>query len=96
LAGLGAAATGIENRRRRLVGEEPVGRLQPLEQPLVDRPEQEGCLSDPVGECGPIQVHALAGIDLRLTIQRKMVGIFADQHMGDGRFGRDAAFDEPR
>lgn len=38
LARLGAAAPGIEHRRGGLVGEELAGRLQPLEQPLVDRP----------------------------------------------------------
>lgn len=96
LTRLGAAASGIEHRRRRLVGKELVGRLQPLEQPLVDRSEQEGCLADPVGERRPIQVHALARVDLGLAVERKMVGVFADQNMRDGRFGGDTAFNEAR
>ena len=50
LARLGAATPGIEHRRGRLVGKELVGRLQPLEQTLMDRAKQEGCLADPVGE----------------------------------------------
>lgn len=57
-------------------------------------PEQEGRLADPIGERRAVEVHALAGINLHLAIQGKTVGIFADQHMGDGRFGWDAALDE--
>lgn len=62
----------------------------------MDRPKQEGCLADPVGERRAVEVHALAGIDLGLAVERKMVGILRHQHMGDGRFGRDAALDEAR
>lgn len=50
LAGLRPPPARIEHRRSRLVGEELVGCLQPLKQPLVDRPKQECCLADPVGE----------------------------------------------
>lgn len=58
--------------------------------------EQESRLADPIDKRRAIQVHALAGVDLRLAVERKMVGILRHQHMGDGRFGRDAALDEAR
>ena len=96
LAGLGAAAAGIKHRRRGLVGEELAGRLQPLEQPLMDRPKQEGCLSNPVGEGRAVQIDALARVDLGLAVEGKVIGIFADQHMRHRRLGRDAALDEAR
>jgi len=96
LTRLGASAARIEHRRGRLVGEELVGCLQPLEQTLMDRPKQEGRLADPVGERRSIQVHALAGIDLGLAVERKVIGIFRHQHMRHRRFGRDATLDEAR
>jgi len=37
----------------------------------------------------------LARIDLRLAIERCVVGIFGDQHMRDERLGRDATLDQP-
>ena len=95
LSGLGLAASGIEHRRGRLVGKELGRCLQPIEQPFPDGPQQEGCASHPVGQGRAVQADALAGIDLRLAIQRKVVGIFGDEDLGDRRFGGQAAFDQP-
>lgn len=44
------------------------------------RPEQLAALADPVGQGRAFQIHALAGVDLGLSIQRKMVNEFGDQH----------------
>ena len=96
LTGFGPAAAGIEHRRRRLVGKQLRGRPQPIEQPLINRAQQEGCSSNPVGQCRAIQVDALAGVNLGLAVQRKMIGIFRHQHLGDGRLGRQATLDQPR
>ena len=38
-------------------------------------------MTDPVCQRRPVQIEALAGVNLRLAIQRQMVGIFVDQHM---------------
>lgn len=38
----------------------------------------------------------MPGKDLRLAIQRQMVGVACHQHRGDQRLGRDAALDQPR
>jgi hypothetical protein len=96
LTGFGPAAAWIEHRGRGLVGEQLRGRPQPIEQPLVNRAQQEGCPSDPVRQCRAVQVDTLAGINLRLPVQREVVGIFRDQHLGDGRLGRHPALDQPR
>jgi hypothetical protein len=37
----------------------------------------------------------LAAHDLGLPIERQMIGIFGDQHMGYGRFRRQACLDQP-
>jgi hypothetical protein len=43
--------------------------------------EQLAGRSDPTGQRGAIEIHAFASIDLRLTIQRAVVGILRDEHM---------------
>lgn len=40
-------------------------------------------------------MDALAGVDLRLAIERQMVGIFGNEDVGDGRLGGHAALDQP-
>lgn len=54
----------------------------------------ECCLADPVGQHGTVQIKARAREDLALTIQGKVIGILADQNMGDGRLGRQATHDQ--
>ena len=94
LTGLGPSAPRIEHRRRRLVGEQLGRGFQLVEQPFVHRPQQEGRASYPVGQGRAIQGNALAGIDLGLSIQRKMIGELRDQHLSDGRLGGQPAFDQ--
>ena len=62
----------------------------------MNRPQQEGGTADPVGKCRAVEIDPLAGIDLGLPVERKMVGIFGDQHLGDGRLGRQATLDQAR
>ena len=56
----------------------------------------EGGAADPVRQRRAIELDALAGVDLRLPIERQVIGIFGDQHLGDGRLGRQSALDQPR
>ena len=95
LTGLGPSAPWIEHRRRRLVGEQLGRGFQLVEQPFVHGPQQEGCAPYPVGQGRAIQGNALARIDLGLSIERKMIGELRYQHLGDGRLGRQSAFDQP-
>ena len=68
LPGLGPATPRIEHRCRRLVSEQLGRRLQPGEQPLVHRAQQEGRSPHPVGQGRAIERDALAGIDLSLPV----------------------------
>lgn len=45
---------------------------------------------------GAVEIDASTAVDLGPAIEGKMVCIFADQHMRDGRPGRHAARDKPR
>jgi hypothetical protein len=66
-----------------------------FQRPLVDGPQQERCTPDPVGKRRAIEMDALAGVDLRLAIERQVVGILGDEDVGDGRHGGPAALDQP-
>ena len=66
------------------------------QKPLIDRLQMPGSPAGPMGKRRPIDFNALARIDLRLPIKRRMIGIFRDEHMSNGRFGRNAALDQPR
>ena len=59
-------------------------------------PQMPGGAANPVGERRTVERDALPGVDLRLTIERQMVCIFGDQHMGDGRLRRQTTFDQSR
>jgi hypothetical protein len=62
----------------------------------MHRSEQEGCSPHPVGQGGAIKLDPLTGVDLRLAVERQMVCVLADDHVGDGSFGGDAALNQPR
>ena len=51
---------------------------------------------NPVSERRAVERYPLLRIYLRLAVERQMVGIFADQHMRDQRFGRPFALDDAR
>jgi hypothetical protein len=93
--GLGASPSGVQHRQRRVIGEH-LGRTQHgAEQQFVQRRQPPAGTADPVTQRGPIQRDALSGEDLRLPVQREMVGVFADQHVRQHRLGRHAAVDRP-
>src|SRR2546427_3633723 len=95
LALLDAPAPRIEYRCRRLVGEQLGRLLQLLQEPRMHRPQRESGAAYPVRQGGAIERDALACIDLRLTIERRVIGIFGDQHMRDQRLGGNAVLDQP-
>ncbi len=51
---------------------------------------------DPVSERGAIEANALALVNLRLAVERQVIGIFGDEHVRDRCFRRQADFDQPR
>ena len=94
LADLGAPAAGVEDRRGGLVGEELRGGPQDREKALVDGTKMEGRAPDPVGQRGAVQPDALPRVDLRLAVQRQVIGVFGDEDERDRRLGRQAALDQ--
>ena len=66
------------------------------EQTLVDRPQQEGGVTDPVGERRTIEIDALPGMNLRLTIEWQMISVFGYENPGDQSLCGNAALDQPR
>ena len=92
-SGLGASPTGIKHRQRGVVSEY-LGRGQHgAQHQLVQRRQPPAGAAHPGAQGGTIQRHTLAGEDLRLAIQRQMVGVFVDQHMRQQRLGGHAAVD---
>jgi hypothetical protein len=59
-------------------------------------PQMERSASDPVGERRAIEANALALVNLRLAVERQVVGIFGDERVRNRCFRRQAAFDQPR
>ena len=57
----------------------------------MQRAQMPGSTTDPVCQRRPVQIDALAGINLGLAIERQMVGIFGHQNLGDRGLGRQAA-----
>ncbi len=55
--------------------------------------EQSGTLADPIRQGRAIQFNAGTGVDGGLPVQRSMIAIFADQHMGEQCRSRPAALD---
>lgn len=96
LAGLGTTAPRIEHRRRGLVSEQSRRTLQPLERMVPKRRQPSGSPSDPVGERRAVELDVLTSEDLRLPIERQVIGILGDNDVRDERGGGHAAGDDTR
>jgi hypothetical protein len=95
LAGLGPSASRVEHGGRCLVGEEPCRSSQPFQHMIAQRTQIPGRPANPVSQRRAIQLDTLPGINLGLPIQRQVICVLGDQHMGDQRLGRNTAFDNP-
>ena len=84
----------VEHRQRRLVHEQARGARQMSVHPLDDGLQVEAGAADPIAEGRAVEVHALAPEDLGLAIERRVVGEFRDDDLGDQRLGRQAAGDD--
>ena len=63
---------------------------------IHQRREQLACSTDPARQRGALDRHSLAGIDLRLAIERKMIAELRDQHVGQQSGSGKTAFDRTR
>jgi hypothetical protein len=59
---------------------------------IADRLEMEAGAAGPVAQRRPIKPDPLARINLGLSIKRRMVAELGDDHMRNGRFGRQPAW----
>ncbi|KTQ96359.1 hypothetical protein NS226_08315 [Aureimonas ureilytica] len=66
------------------------------EHPFVDGAQQEGGAPDPVGQRRTVEVDALASVDLRLAVERQVVGELRDEYLPDGSLGGNAVLDQSR
>jgi hypothetical protein len=62
----------------------------------MQRPQEPGGAADPIRQSGSVERDPLPRIDLSLPVERKVIGIFRDDHLGDRCLGRQPAFDQPR
>ena len=63
--------------------------------PCVQRLQPPAGAADPAGQGRAVEIDALAGEDLRLTVQRQVVAILADQNVGDQPRRSQALCDRP-
>ena len=54
-----------------------------LGEPCLQRLEPPAGTADPVGERRAVQLNALPGEDLALSIERKVIAVLGDQHVGE-------------
>ena len=95
VSSLRLARTRVKNRSTRLVHEQFGRTLQVGNQCVEDGAQFIGSSTDPVCKRGAVEIDALAADDLGLSIKRKVIRIFGDQHMGHRRFCRQSRLDQP-
>lgn len=61
----------------------------------MERSQPPRTATDPIRQGRAVELDALAGIDLRLAIKRRVIGVLGNDHMGDQGLGRQTAFDQP-
>lgn len=81
-AGPGFAKARSQHGNRRVVAMQHIGTEDLPAQRRHQGIEKSGRPAHPVGECRAFEIDALAGIDARLPVERQVIGIFGDQHMG--------------
>ncbi len=76
VSGLGLSPSRIEQRSCGFVHEQLGGSLQIGKQRVVDRLEFECRPSDPGRQRRAVEIDALAAVNLGLTVERQMIGVF--------------------
>ncbi len=81
--GLGSPAAGIEHRNGRVVGEQLGRREDLVGKPCLQRLQPPAGAADPACQGRPLDRGAVPSEDLGLSIERRVVAVLADQHLGD-------------
>ena len=80
-AGLGLARARCQHRDGGVLGVDGVAGHGVLLERVHQRSQQRRGPPDPVGERKPLQLDALAFVDLALAVERQVVGVLGDQHV---------------
>jgi len=94
IAGLRLALARGQNRGGGFIHEQLGRGLQMFGHSIHDRRQVERRLADPAGQRGTIDLQARTAQHLSLAVERRMIGVFADQHMGNGPLGRQPTLDQ--
>jgi hypothetical protein len=94
MALLRLAAARVEDRHGGLVGEQPRRGQQDLPHAAHHGHELHRARAGPVGQNLAADLDPLPRQDLRLAIQRQVVGVARDQDVGDRCLGRHAPLDQ--
>ena len=78
----GLAHAWSQHRHRRIVGVDLFVRQHVAANLVHQGSEQMAGRAHPVGQCGAVQIDTVAGEDLRLAIQGKVVGVLGEPDMG--------------
>lgn len=84
-AGLGAAAAGIEHRDWGVIGEQRLRGEDMLGEPCLQRLQLPAGAADPVRQGRAVELDAVAGEDLALSVKWEMIAVFGDQDMREQR-----------
>ena len=95
-SGLRPAAARIEHRKRRVVGIQAIRGEDVAAQPVMQGIQPPAGTTHPSRQGRPRDLDTLAGKDLRLPVQGKMIAIFADQDMREQGRRRMPAGDDSR
>src|SRR6201996_1169987 len=85
LADTGAMSSGIENRHRRLIAEQPRRSLDRPQLELIKALEPPCCTLHPASKRRAIELNALTGQDLHLAVQRQIPGELRHYDVGHQR-----------
>jgi hypothetical protein len=91
--GPGLAGAGRQHADRRVIGEDRLGRQDMATDGIGQWLQKGGGLADPVGQSGTIEIKPFAVEDPALAVERQVIGIFADQHVGQETWPRAAPLD---
>ena len=95
-SGLGPAVAWREHRDRRVVGVQLARGHDMIANSFNQRSQKFAGCAHPSSECRAIQVDAFASIDLRLPVERLMIGILRYQYMCEQTRSREPTIDRPR
>jgi hypothetical protein len=96
LANPRSPASGIEHRHWGLIDKQSAEAVHRLQLQIIQALEHHRRGLHPARQRLAVEGDAVAGQNLRLTVERRQPGVFGDGDVGDECCRRQAAFDEPR